>query len=101
MIIFKNIFSFILTFYAYDWIIDGGIEPTLIAVASIQVVICALSIPMCMLPPPAPPSVSLCLWLPCRVLRFLTSFSPLADIWGKRCRAFFHRHDLLAMTRLR
>ncbi|KAF9870045.1 major facilitator superfamily transporter [Colletotrichum karsti] len=46
MIIFKNIFSFGLTYSAYDWIIDGGIKPTMIAIASIQVVVCALSIPM-------------------------------------------------------
>lgn len=47
MIIFKNIFSFGLTYSAYDWIIDGGIKTTMIAIASIQVVVCALSIPMC------------------------------------------------------
>lgn len=47
MIIFKNLFSFVLTFFAYDWIIDGGIRRTLIAISSVQVVICLLSIPMC------------------------------------------------------
>lgn len=47
MIIFKNFFSFMLTFYAYDWITNGGIKPTMMAIASIQVVICFLSIPMC------------------------------------------------------
>lgn len=47
MIIFKNFFSFALTFYAYDWIIDGGVRPTLVAIASIQVVVCLSSIPMC------------------------------------------------------
>ncbi|KAF6815062.1 major facilitator superfamily transporter [Colletotrichum sojae] len=46
MIIFKNLFSFGLTYSAYDWIIDGGIKKTMIAIASIQVVVCALSIPM-------------------------------------------------------
>ncbi|TDZ34908.1 Protein HOL1 [Colletotrichum spinosum] len=46
MIIFKNIFSFGLTYSAYDWIIAGGIKPTMIAISSIQVVVCALSIPM-------------------------------------------------------
>ncbi|KOS18671.1 putative MFS-type transporter [Escovopsis weberi] len=65
MIIFKNIFSFILTFFAYDWLIDGGIRRTMIAVAIIQVGVCATSIPM--------------------------------YIFGKRIRAFYHRHDLLAM----
>lgn len=47
MIIFKNFFSFVLTFYAYDWIIKGGIRPTLLAIASIQVAVCLLSVPMC------------------------------------------------------
>lgn len=47
MIIFKNFFSFVLTFYAYDWIIQGGIRPTLLAIASIQVAVCLLSVPMC------------------------------------------------------
>ncbi|KAK2683260.1 Major facilitator superfamily [Fusarium oxysporum f. sp. vasinfectum] len=46
MIIFKNFFSFILTFFAYNWINDGGIERTMLAIASIQVVVCLLSIPM-------------------------------------------------------
>ena len=47
MIIFKNFFSFILTWFAYDWLIFGGIEKTLVAIAAVQVVICALTIPMC------------------------------------------------------
>jgi hypothetical protein len=46
MIIFKNIFSFGLTYSAYDWIIKGGIEDTMIPIASIQVGVCLLSIPL-------------------------------------------------------
>ncbi|KAI8173728.1 hypothetical protein K4K54_009952 [Colletotrichum sp. SAR 10_86] len=46
MIIFKNIFSFGLTYSAYDWIIAGGTKRTMIAIASVQVVVCATSIPM-------------------------------------------------------
>ncbi|KAF4990891.1 hypothetical protein FGRMN_8200 [Fusarium graminum] len=46
MIIFKNFFSFILTFFAYNWINQGGIERTMLAIASIQVVVCLLSVPM-------------------------------------------------------
>ncbi|UNI14694.1 hypothetical protein JDV02_001296 [Purpureocillium takamizusanense] len=46
MIIFKNIFSFILTWYAYDWITHGGIKSVFVIVASVQVGICLLSIPM-------------------------------------------------------
>lgn len=47
MLIFKNIFSFILTFFAYDWIVHNGIKPAFMAISSIQVVICLLAIPMC------------------------------------------------------
>lgn len=47
LIIFKNMFSFGLTFKAYDWLVEGGIKETFIALASVQVVICLLSIPMC------------------------------------------------------
>ncbi|KNG87266.1 MFS transporter [Aspergillus nomiae NRRL 13137] len=46
MLIFKNIFSFILTFFAYDWLLSNGIKPAFLAISSIQMGICALSIPM-------------------------------------------------------
>jgi hypothetical protein len=46
-IIFKNIFSFALTFKAYDWLVAGGIRPIFIALGTVQVVVCLLSIPMC------------------------------------------------------
>ncbi|KAK7951880.1 uncharacterized protein PG986_007608 [Apiospora aurea] len=69
LIIFKNFFSFGLTFKAYDWLVEGGTEPVFYALASVQVVICLTSIPM--------------------------------YIYGKRNRAFFYRHDMLAMTGLR
>ncbi|RDA85615.1 hypothetical protein CP532_3555, partial [Ophiocordyceps camponoti-leonardi (nom. inval.)] len=45
-IIFKNIFSFVLTWYAYDWVIHAGMRHLMIVIASIQVGICLLSIPM-------------------------------------------------------
>lgn len=48
MIIFKNFFSFVLTFYAFDWITRGlGIKTTITVIASIQVAVCLTSIPMC------------------------------------------------------
>ncbi|KJZ73476.1 hypothetical protein HIM_07032 [Hirsutella minnesotensis 3608] len=68
MIIFKNIFSFVLTWYGYDWLIRQGIRSLLIIISSIQIGVCLLSIPL--------------------------------YIYGKRLRAFYHRHDLLAMTGL-
>ncbi|EFZ00516.2 MFS transporter [Metarhizium robertsii] len=46
MIIFKNIFSFVLTFYAYDWVIGGGFRTVFLIVASIQMGICLLSLPL-------------------------------------------------------
>ncbi|KAH1509061.1 hypothetical protein KXX06_007521, partial [Aspergillus fumigatus] len=46
LLIFKNIFSFVLTFFAYDWLIRNGIRPAFLAISSIQVGVCLLSIPM-------------------------------------------------------
>ncbi|KAI1336425.1 major facilitator superfamily transporter [Xylariaceae sp. FL0016] len=46
LIIFKNVFSFGLTFSAYDWLLKGGIERTFYALGAVQVVVCLLSIPM-------------------------------------------------------
>lgn len=46
-LVFKNMFSFILTFYAFQWFSNGGIKHTMVAIGSIQVGICLLSIPMC------------------------------------------------------
>lgn len=46
MIIFKNFFSFILTFYAFEWLIIS-IPNTMLAVSGVQVGICLTTIPMC------------------------------------------------------
>lgn len=48
LLIFKNIFSFGLTFSGYDWLVQGGIKPVFIAISSVQVVICCLTILMYM-----------------------------------------------------
>lgn len=72
LLIFKNIFSFILTYFAYDWITAGmsrSVRSTFVIIASIQVGICLLSVPM--------------------------------YVFGKRNRSFFSRHDLLRLTRLK
>ena len=48
MIIFKNFFSFILTFFAFDWVTQGiGARPTMTIIASIQIVVFLTTIPMC------------------------------------------------------
>ncbi|KAF4332045.1 transporter HOL1 [Fusarium beomiforme] len=69
IMIIKNFFSLILTFFAYNWISDGGIERTMLPIASIQAEVCLLSAP--------------------------------TYVYGKRVRAFYYRHHLLAMTGLR
>ncbi|RAK98358.1 putative MFS transporter [Aspergillus ibericus CBS 121593] len=46
MLVFKNMFSFVLTFFAYDWLVAHGVKPAFLAISSIQMGICALSIPM-------------------------------------------------------
>ncbi|PLB36338.1 putative MFS transporter [Aspergillus candidus] len=46
MLIFKNMFSFVLTFFAYDWLVSNGVRPAFLAISSIQMGICLLSIPM-------------------------------------------------------
>ncbi|KAJ4308352.1 hypothetical protein N0V84_012145 [Fusarium piperis] len=85
MIIFKNFFSFVLTFFAYNWINDGGIERTMISIASIQVGVCLLSVPMCEL----------------NGHDDVQSGADIStDVYGKRVRAFYYRHDLLALTGL-
>lgn len=47
LLVFKNIFSFGLTFSGYSWIVDLGPRKLFIIVGSVQVVICLLTIPMC------------------------------------------------------
>ncbi|KAI0398625.1 major facilitator superfamily transporter [Xylariaceae sp. FL0594] len=46
LIIFKNLFSFALTFKAYNWLVEGGIERVFYALGAVQLVVCLLSIPM-------------------------------------------------------
>ena len=47
LLIFKNIFSFGLTWSAYDWLVQAGVLNVFLAISSVQIVICLLSIPMC------------------------------------------------------
>ncbi|KIX97877.1 uncharacterized protein Z520_06655 [Fonsecaea multimorphosa CBS 102226] len=69
LIIFKNIFSFILAYHAFNWVFAIRINHLFIIFGSIEIAICMLSVPM--------------------------------YIFGKKNREFFHRHDLLKMTKLR
>lgn len=95
MIIFKNMFSFALTFKAYEWLVTNGTRATPVfnALGAVQVVVCALSVPMCMSPPlRSTNSLS-------KKQLSLTSSTP--DILGKRNRSFFYRNDILKMLNLR
>lgn len=48
LLVFKNLFSFALTFKGFDWLMQStSIKSVFIAVGSVQVAICALTIPMC------------------------------------------------------
>ncbi|EXJ79324.1 hypothetical protein A1O3_08826 [Capronia epimyces CBS 606.96] len=69
LLIFKNIFSFILAYNAYNWVFAIRIQHLFIIFGSIEIAICLLSIPM--------------------------------YVYGKKSREFFHRHDILSMTKLR
>ncbi|KAK2788426.1 hypothetical protein FQN53_003572, partial [Emmonsiellopsis sp. PD_33] len=46
LLVFKNIFSFILTYFAYDWVVGAEPKTVFLIIASIQVGVCLLSIPM-------------------------------------------------------
>ena len=56
MIIFKNIFSFGLTLKAFEWLVQMNTKATPLfnILASVQLVVCLLSIPMCTFHPPRP-----------------------------------------------
>lgn len=47
LLVFKNIFSFGLTFSGYEWLVKAGIRPVFIAISSVQVAICCLTVLMC------------------------------------------------------
>lgn len=46
MMIFKNMFSFGLTFHGYEYIQQSGPRKIFTAIGAVQVVICLLAIPM-------------------------------------------------------
>lgn len=71
MIIFKNLFSFGLTFKAYDWLVANqtNATPVFNPIASVQVVICLTSIPLCEF------SLSFAASVSCRVMSLTPFFS--------------------------
>ncbi|KAK0265813.1 hypothetical protein B0A54_12923 [Friedmanniomyces endolithicus] len=46
LLVFKNIFSFGLTFSGYDWLVQGGIRPVFMIISSVQVVVCCTTVLM-------------------------------------------------------
>ncbi|KAK5241289.1 hypothetical protein LTR16_009536, partial [Cryomyces antarcticus] len=46
LLVFKNIFSFGLTWSGYSWLVRYGIKGPFMAIASVQVVVCALTVLM-------------------------------------------------------
>lgn len=46
LIVFKNIFSFVLAYKAFDWIFTTGIKHMFVVFGSIEVAICLLAVPM-------------------------------------------------------
>ena len=88
MIIFKNIFSFALTFKAYDWLIENHTDATPLfnAVGTVQVVVSLTTIPLCKFV-----GAAMQIWSRGEIL---TSWT--VDIYGKRLRSYFARHDILA-----
>ena len=69
LLMFKNFFSFVLAYNAFNWVFAIRIRNLFIIFASIEIAICLLSIPM--------------------------------YVYGKKNRDFFHRHDILRMTKLK
>ena len=54
LLVFKNVFSFALTFKGFDWLIQARTTKHMfVALGSVQVAVCALTIPLCK-PPPFP-----------------------------------------------
>lgn len=47
LLVFKNIFSFGLTFSGYEWLVAGDIKPVFTAIASVQVAICCSTVVLC------------------------------------------------------
>jgi len=47
MMIFKNMFSFALTFHGYQWLVRHGTLKVFVGLGTTQIIICLLTIPLC------------------------------------------------------
>ena len=90
MLIFKNIFSFGLTWSGFGWLEHSGkegVKNVFVAISSVQVVICCTTILLCEF-----------IFVNERPNCILTM---PADVFGKKNRSFFTRHDILTICHLR
>ncbi|OAL70169.1 MFS transporter [Trichophyton violaceum] len=46
LLVFKNMFSFLLTYFAYNWVVLGGAKRVFLIIGGIEVAVCLLSVPM-------------------------------------------------------
>ncbi|EFR01730.1 hypothetical protein MGYG_04731 [Nannizzia gypsea CBS 118893] len=46
LLVFKNMFSFVLTYFAYNWVVLGGAKRVFLIIGGIEVAVCLLSVPM-------------------------------------------------------
>ncbi|KAF3481689.1 uncharacterized protein GIQ15_04448 [Arthroderma uncinatum] len=46
LLVFKNMFSFLLTYFAYNWVVLGGPKKVFLIIGGVEVAVCLLSIPM-------------------------------------------------------
>lgn len=123
MIIFKNFFSYALTYkvwtlpspwgspvrindiltprrQAYDWWLELKTvsTPLFNIIGTVQLVICLTSIPMCK---SSIPGFQIIINAKDRPLADHLFFSLWPDIYGKRVRSYYYRHDILAACGLR
>lgn len=47
LLVFKNVFSFGLTFSGYGWLVEGGVREVFVAIGSVQVVVCCATGVLC------------------------------------------------------
>lgn len=97
LLVFKNIFSFGLTFSGYDWLRDAGISPVFRDVGIVQVVICLLTVPMCK-------SFFSFLFSPLFSLMINNAnenFFLSIDVFGKRWRSYAARKDFLGKLKVK
>ena len=86
MMIFKNMFSFAFTFNGYQWLVHAGTLKIFVALGTVQVVVCLLTIPLCKFFRWFLDSNSLTVWC--------------TDIFGKKNRSFLARHNMLKILGL-